>query len=161
MLLTPARLAVLTALAAAACSPARAPDAPVTAATHTWFPITTGVHALGTITASAEELTCESCHAPSSASFTDFTCTGCHAHEKQISDRLHLGTPDYDFSSSACYACHPTGESTVPPFTHQRITSSCATCHAASMGFAALPVAGFTHPEIGLTDCGACHATTA
>lgn len=119
-----------------------------------FFPITSGAHALGTPIAEGA-MACESCHPADAQSFKDFTCVGCHAHAQGVTDRLHLGQPDYAYASAQCLVCHPAGEKV--PFTHAGITGECAQCHDVGAQFAALPKAGFTHPATGGADCGGCH----
>ncbi len=141
-----------------ACTPRPTPASTgVTNKNHTWFPLADGVHAVGQVTAAGETISCESCHSPTAASFADFSCLGCHAHEQAVTDPLHRSVADYGYTSAACYSCHPVGAK--EPFDHAGIESGCATCHQAGAAFAALPKAGFTHREIGATDCSACHNT--
>ena len=166
------RLARACLLVAApfACQKAGAPavqfNTGVTPATHTRFPIKSGVHATD----------CNTCHGEFQ-SFKQFTCLNCHAHDRQLTDELHrslpgaaVGTPPdggmgYAYSSTSCLQCHATGSRV--PFDHAGITSSCASCHDVAAPFVALPVAGvgldggvFTHPDKGGNDCRACHTTS-
>src|SRR5438132_13125004 len=71
----------------------------------------------------------------------------------------------YAYDSVSCLGCHPTG--TKVPFDHAGISGNCASCHAATATFAALPMAGvgldggaFVHPPVGNNDCGSCHTMT-
>ncbi len=48
---------------------------------------------------------CSDCHQTSD--FRVFNCLGCH--EKATTDSHHTGVTGYQYSSAACYACHPTG----------------------------------------------------
>jgi hypothetical protein len=146
---------------------------PVTAATHRWFPLGAGTkHELGKATAEGA-MSCESCHRPTADSFTAVKCDQCHKHSEAISRRLHLGIlkifevdtsavadPDLkaELRGANCYGCHPTGEPRA--FSHTLITDACAECHAEGNAFAALPKPGFTHREIGSSDCGGCHVTS-
>ena len=127
------------------------PNTAVTAATHTAFPITTGVHAVD----------CSVCHGQFST-FKQFTCTNCHGHDVQATtDLLHTTVANYTYSGSSCYQCHPTGAR--QPFDHAGITATtpggCAQCHDIGATFAALPVPGFTHVTIS-SDCSSCHVST-
>lgn len=136
--------------------------APVGATNHRWFPIGAGTnHEFGKASA-AVPMGCDSCHPADAPSFTEFQCVNCHKHPTAITDRLHHGVTDagVDFvrSSAGCYQCHSAGES--GPFSHTGVTSQCAECHQVGNAFAALPKDNFTHPEVGTTDCGACHVTT-
>ncbi len=124
-----------------------------------YFPIVAGTnHALMTKVDG-----CESCHPPAAESFRDFSCTGCHIHDQGISDQLHKSVTDYTFGERTCFTCHPKGEEMA--FSHTGIASgSCATCHAETNPFAALPAvtrpATWSHPDMGASDCGGCHVTT-
>ncbi len=162
-------LFVVSVIAAvASCSPKpggiKPPTTGITGDNHTFFPITAGTaHALGrTVVPSDGPLSCESCHLATSSSFTEVTCTSCHTHDKSISDLLHSSVVEYGadagFSSQSCLGCHPAGAKV--PYDHANIAGSCATCHDISTPWARLPKAGFTHPEKGNSDCGACHVTT-
>ncbi|MBK7857761.1 MAG: hypothetical protein IPJ65_03855 [Archangiaceae bacterium] len=151
--------AALALALAAACS--KAPEhhpVGITPELHSWFPIATGaVHQLGA-THPTGTFECSSCHPATAASFKEPDCLSCHAHEREITDRLHAQTGGYAYESQACYGCHPA--SNHLPFDHAGITGQCAQCHDVGAVFAALPVAGFTHPAMNGGDCGACHDTT-
>ena len=151
-------LAVAFALVHAAClnSGGGALPAGVTPESHQWFPITAGQsHAMGRVMADGT-MSCQSCHLPGGKSFKDFTCVGCHGHEQTITDLLHLGRPnEYKYASDSCYSCHANGNSVG--FSHFGVTTSCAQCHDVAAPFAALPVAGFDHPDTGGADCAGCH----
>jgi len=156
----------LPVLALLACQPgASTVSSPMTRANHK-FPITTGPHAAD----------CNTCHGGFS-SFNQFTCFNCHGHEQPLTDSLHTSLtmaagasmPDggvaYAYDSVSCLGCHPTG--TKVPFDHAGISGNCASCHAATATFAALPMAGvgldggaFVHPPVGNNDCGSCHTMT-
>ena len=141
--------ALLCALSA--CSPngnqAR-PNSGVTPATHSSFAVTSGPHAVD----------CNTCHGEF-PTFKQFNCTSCHAHERTSTDSLHRGVGKYSYSSGACFSCHPTADGGKHPFSHTAITADCASCHAVSASFAALPVVGFTHQAINGADCASCHVT--
>ena len=150
------RCGLMLVLVAAACKqqdvPLATPNNPVTPATHTKFPIASGVHAVS----------CDSCHG-GFASFQQFTCLNCHAHGRALTDELHRSVgPDYAYASDSCLSCHATGARVA--FDHRGVTSACATCHDSGKEFDPLPVAGrgldggsFVHPDKGGNDCGACH----
>ncbi|HET6438636.1 MAG TPA: cytochrome c3 family protein [Anaeromyxobacter sp.] len=120
----------------------------LTPETHTFFPITSGDHALE----------CAACHT-SNTSFTQYSCTGCHVHDETPTDMVHGKVAGYSFSSPGCYQCHPSPAHQA--FDHAGITGNCALCHQAGGSFAALPVTGFTHGPMNGQDCGSCHNTTA
>ncbi len=158
----------LLLLAMSACQgsgPQSQPNTMPTRESHA-FPITTGPHAAD----------CNICHGDF-ASFRQFTCLNCHAHDKPLTDMLHVSLatgaaatmPDagvaYTYGGDTCLQCHATG--TKVPYDHAGITVSCASCHDSVAPFAALPVAGvgldggaFTHPPKGNNDCRACHTMT-
>src|SRR5438105_6075656 len=83
---TRARAAVFALLALLGCgqrAPPETPSNPITPETHTRFPITSGVHAVG----------CNSCHGAYDT-FQQFTCLNCHvgtstAHDPSTTDDLH------------------------------------------------------------------------
>ncbi len=154
-------LAAVFALVPAACvnSPNGTALPGVTPDSHSWFPISAGTpHAIGRAMADGA-MACQSCHDAKSNSFKDFTCVGCHGHDQTITDLLHLGRPnEYKYASGSCYSCHTSGKSVG--FSHIGITNNCAQCHDIGAQFAALPVAGFDHPDTGRADCGSCHDTT-
>ncbi len=159
------------------CSSKKAPP-PMTAGEHdAWFPIGAGaVHALDTQTSDGV-ISCESCHR--SGVMKEVTCLGCHPHPLEpvdghdINESLHLGAPDFRsrvpagadpvVQSQGCYFCHPAGKRLLEPFPHAGIPTGvgtwCGACHAVDRAFAALPVSGFTHADVGASDCGACHTT--
>ena len=158
------------ALLVAGCSQNTGSITPVSPTNHKWFPISEGSgHAYGKAVAVDGAITCDSCHRPTAPSFTDVRCDTCHKHSADITPRLHLGVEDAgvdltgitdpdaqaEARGAACYACHPTGEKRA--FSHTGITNDCAPCHAPDTAFAALPKPGFTHMEIGTSDCGSCH----
>jgi hypothetical protein len=118
-----------------------------------FFPITSGPHAVD----------CANCHTDQNT-FTNFSCTtGCHTadalghDDPTLVDRLHptASAAMYSYTSSGCYSCHPDGSRKA--FDHVGITNQCAQCHDVAKSFAALPVANFTHPSMGASDCSACH----
>lgn len=154
------KLAVLCALAlAAGCSPGgTGTNPPVTAANHTWFPLTAGANHEYGRTTSTGTIECASCHPPSADSFKEFSCTACHEHAQSFTDRLHTTLASYAYEPKSCYSCHPDGA--TRPYGHAGIVDRCAECHQEGGPFAALPKPGFTHRDIGASDCGACHTST-
>jgi hypothetical protein len=68
-----------------------------------WFPIYTGRHR-------NEWNTCADCHNVP-ADYHAFECILCHEHNREDTDREHQDENDYQYLSSACYECHPRGES--------------------------------------------------
>jgi hypothetical protein len=62
------------------------------------FPITSGRH----------HVSCATCHV-NPGNYQVFSCIGCHAHNQQEMDDQHSGEPGYQWSSPACYNCHPNG----------------------------------------------------
>ena len=136
----------------------------VTSATHSKFPISSGVHAVS----------CNTCHGDF-ASFSQFTCFNCHGHDQNLTDEMHRslvtvggamgkGGSGYVYASESCLQCHATGARVA--FDHAGVTSACATCHDSAAPFDALPVAGtgldggtFVHPDKRGNDCRACHTT--
>jgi hypothetical protein len=64
-----------------------------------FFPINSGKH---------EGIDCNKCHGDFE-SFTDFTCISCHTHDQALTDPAHAGVPDYTYSRTSCYGCHPRG----------------------------------------------------
>jgi hypothetical protein len=97
-----------------------------------FFPIYSGVHG-GTWSS------CATCHTdPSSRAV--FDCLTCHEHDQAPMDGAHQGMPGYAYSSTQCYACHPTGQKgrfvehdaqffPIYSGVHNGRWSSCATCH--------------------------------
>ncbi|GAB4421092.1 MAG: hypothetical protein OHK0039_35460 [Bacteroidia bacterium] len=65
-----------------------------------YFPIYSGKH---------RELwdDCTACHT-TPGDFADFTCLTCHIDPN--TSNKHIGVSSYVYESSACLACHPTGE---------------------------------------------------
>jgi predicted CXXCH cytochrome family protein len=65
---------------------------------HTWFPITSGRHS---------GIACATCHTVAT-DYSSFSCTtGCH--DKTSTDSHHGDVSGYQYSSPACYSCHPRG----------------------------------------------------
>jgi hypothetical protein len=153
------RLLVSVVTVSLGCSSQNVPPTGVDPTFHPSFPIDpSSGHAYGA--ASAEgTIGCDSCHPPTSATFTDFTCTGCHEHDTSTCDQLHATVANYSYDSNQCLSCHPVGVRI--PFDHAGITASCASCHDAGTTFAMLPIPNFIHPDMGGADCSQCHKTNA
>lgn len=97
-----------------------------------FFPIFSGRH-------NAVWDDCATCHTVA-IDRTVFDCTGCHEHEQTAMDGVHGTMTGYEYASSACYTCHPTGEAGdfaahdaefFPIFsgTHNSVWADCTTCH--------------------------------
>jgi len=133
------------------------------------FPINSGKH-LGTWNQ------CLDCH-NNPANYSQFTCITCHQNPE--TNEQHPGVSGYVYSSSACLACHPTGDAdnifdhntTTFPLTGAHIGVECTSCHSTGFkGTSVLCVDCHTtdfntslnpnHPAIGIsTDCASCHTT--
>ncbi len=95
-----------------------------------FFPIYSGAH-------DGVWSECSACHTdPGDKSVYD--CLGCHA--QGTIDGVHLGMPEYSYTTAACMTCHPTGD--IPQYTehdanffpiysgpHSGTWTECATCH--------------------------------
>ena len=134
-----------------------------------YFPIYSGAH-------EGEWDQCTDCHTNTS-NYSIYTCTTCHTNPE--TNQQHNGVGGYIYESSACYACHPTGDSQGSfdhqssnfPLTGAHLTVDCASCH--SGGYQGTPtecVACHTqdynqssnpsHTTLGLPmDCATCHTT--
>ncbi len=66
-----------------------------------YFPIYSGRHA-GAWTS------CADCHV-NRADYSTFECIECHTHSQSSTDSAHGGVSGYQYLSSACFRCHPTG----------------------------------------------------
>lgn len=66
-----------------------------------YFPIYSGKHR-------GKWSTCATCHT-SPTDYKVFTCLTCHEHAKTKMDQEHQGRSGYVYQSTACYACHPRG----------------------------------------------------
>jgi hypothetical protein len=109
-----------------------------------YFPIYSGEH-------NREWNTCLECHTDP-GNFVVFSCIDCHEHNQADMDDEHNGVGGYLYESSACFECHPTGESSGAfnhnssgfPLTGAHTTTSCLECHES--GYQNTP-----------SDCFACH----
>ncbi len=109
-----------------------------------YFPIYSGTH-------QGVWNQCSECHT-TPGNYALFTCVTCHANPE--TDQQHNGINGYVYNSSACLACHPTGQgqggfdhnTTNFPLTGAHTTVNCINCHSA--GYAGTP-----------TNCDACHLT--
>ncbi|MCA8977665.1 MAG: hypothetical protein KDC98_23270 [Planctomycetes bacterium] len=63
------------------------------------FPITSGKH---------RNISCFSCHT-NSANRSLFACIDCHEHNQQNAGSHHGGVNNYQWTTAACYSCHPQG----------------------------------------------------
>jgi hypothetical protein len=135
-----------------------------------FFPIYSGAHQ-GTWDQ------CTDCHTNTN-NYSIFTCTTCHTSSETNQD--HNGVNGYFYESSACLACHPTGNGDESfnhnesdfPLTGAHTSVSCIECHA--NGYENTPTAcnachtpdynqatNPNHNSLGLsTDCVMCHTTT-
>ncbi len=134
-----------------------------------YFPIYSGVH-------NGVWSQCTECHTNTN-NYAEFTCVTCHANPE--TEEEHAGVPGYFYESSACLACHPTGDSEGSfnhndsgfPLTGAHVTVDCIECHAT--GYENTPTAcdachlpdynqstNPNHMGLGLpTDCASCHTT--
>ncbi len=133
------------------------------------FPIYTGSHA-------GVWNQCSECHT-TPGNYALFTCTTCHVQGETNDD--HAGVPGYIYESTACLACHPTGNgddgfdhnATAFPLTGAHLGVNCLECHAT--GYQGTPTTCASchtedfngsinpnHGALGLpTDCIMCHTT--
>ena len=136
-----------------------------------YFPIYSGTHQ-GAWDA------CAACHTNAS-NFAIVSCIDCHEHNKPDTDTKHVGITGYNYSSSACLACHPAGtadgafdhNTTNFPLTGAHTTVACVDCH--TNGYAGTPMECVSchqdnfnqttdpnHQQLGIsTDCATCHTT--
>ncbi len=135
------------------------------------FPIYSGTH-------EGEWNECIDCHF-NPENYAEFTCVNCHINPE--TDNQHLGVGGYTYESTACLACHPTGDAndafdhdaTNFPLTGAHIGVECLECH--SEGFEGTSTACVdchttdfnnssnpNHTELNIsTDCATCHTTEA
>jgi hypothetical protein len=133
-----------------------------------YFPIYSGEH-------NGEWDDCIDCHTNPS-NYAEFTCVTCHSNPE--TDNEHTGVSGYMYNSSACFACHPTGEGegfnhnlTSFPLTGAHLSVDCLECHASGFeGTSTLCMdchttdfnqsANPNHVSLGIsTDCVTCHTT--
>ncbi|MBZ0267879.1 hypothetical protein K8I85_06975 [bacterium] len=68
------------------------------------FPIYNGTHR------QSRWNVCSTCHT-NQGNYGDFSCLGCHPHsDRNKTDDDHRGENGYQYSSPACYDCHPDGQ---------------------------------------------------
>jgi hypothetical protein len=135
-----------------------------------YFPIFSGAH-------KDQWNNCTECH-QTPGNYMQFTCIGCHLNPETNND--HADVPGYFYSSDACLACHPSGDTdnifdhntTNFPLTGAHLSTACLECHAS--GFAGTPTGCVAchqadyaasqnpnHSTLQLsTDCAGCHTTT-
>lgn len=68
-----------------------------------YFPIYSGQH-------QGEWSTCSECHINPN-DYSQFSCITCHEHNQADMDNEHDDVSGYVYNSTACYNCHPDGES--------------------------------------------------
>jgi hypothetical protein len=134
-----------------------------------YFPIYSGAHA-------GVWSECTECHT-NTGNYSIFTCVTCHANPE--TDNQHTGVNGYFYESSACFACHPTGEGAGSfdhnnsnfPLTGAHVSVQCIDCHAS--GYQNTPTecdachmpdynqsTNPNHTSLSLpTDCASCHTT--
>lgn len=66
-----------------------------------YFPIYSGEHR-------GEWSACSDCHVNAS-NYKVFECIDCHEHRRSEMDDKHRDVSNYQYSSAACYSCHPRG----------------------------------------------------
>jgi len=109
-----------------------------------FFPIYSGKH-------EGKWSECIDCHT-TAGNFSLYTCVTCHTNPE--TNNQHSSVSGYTYNSSACLACHPTGDgqngfdhnNTAFPLTGVHTTVDCQSCHA--QGYEGTP-----------TECVACHQT--
>ncbi len=136
-----------------------------------YFPIYSGKH-------DGEWNACTDCHTNPS-DYSVFTCTTCHMNPE--TNNQHNGVGGYSYNSTACLACHPSGDAdlvfdhntTAFQLTGAHLTADCLDCHSA--GFQGTSTACVdchtqdfdqtvnpNHGGLGFsTDCASCHTTAA
>ena len=137
------------------------------------FPIYSGSH-------NGKWNTCNDCHS-SQSNYKLFTCITCHEHSKTTADGQHKSVNGYTYESSACFSCHPRGQSEGAfnhatsnfPLTGAHQSVDCASCH--QNGYAGTPTTCVSchqskynsttnpnHKTLSIsTDCKTCHTTDA
>lgn len=134
-----------------------------------YFPIYSGSH-------EGQWSECIDCHT-TPGYFTTYNCITCHANPE--TNEQHQGVSGYAYNSTACLACHPTGDgqsgfdhnTTQFPLTGVHATTDCQSCH--SNGYEGTPTqcvachqtdfnqsTNPNHNSLGFsTDCAGCHTT--
>uniref|UniRef100_UPI003216E399 hypothetical protein n=1 Tax=uncultured Draconibacterium sp. TaxID=1573823 RepID=UPI003216E399 len=109
------------------------------------FPIYSGKH-------NGEWNNCTDCH-QQPENYSVFSCTDCHEHNKPDTDDDHKDVAGYSYNSTACLACHPTGNeesafnhnATTFPLKGAHVSTECSACHTS----------GYAETS---TDCNHCHS---
>lgn len=79
-----------------------------------YFPIYSGAH-------QGEWSLCSECHINPN-NFSQFSCITCHEHNQADMDEEHDDVPGYVYNSTACFNCHPDGESkSIMPLIRKQI----------------------------------------
>ncbi len=94
-----------------------------------YFPIYSGKH-------NNKWSKCSDCHT-STTNYQIFECINCHEHRKSKMDEEHGGINGYVYQSTACLACHPSGNkegnfdhaTTQFPLTGKHVNVDCKMCH--------------------------------
>ena len=136
-----------------------------------FFPIYSGSH-------NNQWNNCSDCHTNQN-NFAVFECITCHEHNKTETDSHHAGMAGYQYVSTACLACHPTGSSegfdhsaTAFPLTGAHASAACSDCH--STGFSNMSIECFSCHESNYNsttapahlannfphECETCHTTS-
>jgi hypothetical protein len=137
------------------------------------FPIYSGEH-------NGEWNSCADCHTNTS-NYSQFTCIDCHEHNRADSDEDHGGVAGYEYSSPACFACHPLGTEegafnhniSAFPLTGAHTSVNCSDCHTAGYDGTSdvcsschtndyTQTTNPNHVAISISnDCALCHSTIA
>lgn len=94
-----------------------------------YFPIYSGEH-------NGQWDQCSDCHFNQS-NYAQFSCIACHEHNQTDMDDKHSDVTGYQYTSSACLACHPDGSATGAfnhnntsfPLTGAHTGALCTDCH--------------------------------
>ncbi|MCB9208040.1 MAG: hypothetical protein H6609_01585 [Ignavibacteriales bacterium] len=136
-----------------------------------FFPIYSGKH-------NNQWNECSDCHTNTS-NFQIFECINCHEHNQTEMDDKHKEVQGYQYISTECLACHPSGDTEGAfnhatsqfPLTGAHVTTECSDCHTSgyagtSMECNACHLTDFqntvnpNHQQLGLeTNCETCHTT--
>lgn len=109
-----------------------------------FFPIYSGKH-------NNEWNECSDCHTNSS-NYQIFECITCHEHNQTDMDNEHKDVQGYQYISTECLACHPTGDeegafnhaTSLFPITGAHSSQECSSCHFGSYSNAS-------------AECSSCH----